>query len=120
MKTLLLIFLCIQSLIGGKAEFDRTAHDFGSISIKDGPQTCVFSVTNKGEEPLTILSVIPSCGCTEVSWTRESLASGQTGSISVTYKNEDGPYPFDKTVIVYLSGIKKPVILHLRGLVKKQ
>jgi len=120
MKLFLLIFISLQTLIGGRAEFDKTVHDFGKFSVKDGVQNCVFTITNKGDEPLTILSAIPSCGCTGVSWTRESLKTGEKGTISVNYKNEDGPYPFDKTVIVYLSNIKKPIILHLKGVVTKE
>ena len=59
-----------------------------------------------------------SCGCTNVRWTRTSLAKGEKGTIEATYTNEDGPYPFDKTITVYLSDIRKPVVLHLRGVVK--
>ena len=115
MKILLIL---LSVLIGGRAEFDRTVHDFGTISQADGPQHCVFTVTNTGDEPLTILSAITSCGCTNVKWTRSSLEKGQKGTLEVTYSNEDGPFPFDKTVTVYLTDRKKPVILHLRGVVK--
>ena len=120
MKSLVILFLLIQSLFGGRAEFDKTVHDFGTFTVKDGPQACVFTVTNRGAEPLTILSAISSCGCTGVKWTRSSIAPGESGTVEATYSNEDGPYPFDKTVTVYLSGIKKPVILHLRGNVTKK
>lgn len=120
MKTLAILFLLMQSLIGGRAEFDKTVHNFGTISIKDGPQQCVFTVTNRGKEDLTILSAVSSCGCTGVHWTRSSIAPGESGTIEATYSNEDGPYPFDKTVTVYLSGFKKPVVLHLRGIVTKK
>lgn len=120
MKTLALLFLLLQSLIGGRAEFDKTLHDFGTFTEKDGPQQCVFTVTNRGSEPLTILSAVSSCGCTGVRWTRASIAPGESGTIEATYSNEDGPFPFDKTVTVYLAGIKKPVVLHLRGVVTKK
>ena len=120
MKTLALLFLLMQSLIGGRAEFDKTVHDFGTFTVKDGPQQCVFTVTNRGKEPLTILSAVSSCGCTDVRWTRSDIAPGESGTVLASYSNEDGPYPFDKTVTVYLSGIKKPVILHLRGVVTKK
>lgn len=95
--------------------FDRTVHDFGDITVSDGPQSCTFTITNTGVEELFILSVVSSCGCTNVSWTRESIPAGGCGEIKATYSNEDGPYPFDKTLSVYLSGTKKPVILHIRG-----
>lgn len=114
-----LLILLLGVLIGGRAEFDSTVHDFGIIQAKDGPVTCTFTVTNVGEEPLTILSAISSCGCTGVKWTRETLKPGDKGSVTATYNNEEGPHPFDKTVTVYLSDIKKPVVLHLRGVVKR-
>jgi hypothetical protein len=113
-----LLLLLLTVLIGGRAEFDKTIHDFGTVSIKDGARSCTFTVKNVGDEPLTILSAIPSCGCTGIKWTRESIKPGHSGVIEAVYSNEDGPYPFDKTITVYLSDIKKPVILHLRGVAK--
>lgn len=112
-----LIIVMLTLLVGGRAQFDRTVHDFGTVGIKDGPQSCVFNVTNVGEEPLTILSVISSCGCTSVRWTRTSLEKGASGTIEASYSNDEGPFPFDKTLTVYLDGIRKPVVLHLRGTV---
>ena len=101
-------------------EFDKTVHDFGDISIDDGPQTCVFTVKNKGAEPIAIYEVVTSCGCTDAKWSREPLQPGKTGTISATYKNEDGPIPFDKTLTVYIAGVSKPVILRLRGIVHEK
>ena len=101
-------------------EFDKTVHDFGDISINDGPQTCVFTVKNVGKEPIAIYEVVTSCGCTDAKWTREPLQPGKTGTISATYKNEDGPIPFDKTLTVYIAGVSKPVILRLRGIVHEK
>jgi hypothetical protein len=98
-------------------EFDKTVHDFGDISVNDGPQTCTFTVKNVGKEPIAIYEVVTSCGCTDAQWTREPLQPGKTGAISATYKNEDGPVPFDKTLTVYIAGVGKPVILRLRGIV---
>lgn len=110
-----LIIILLTLLVGGRAEFDRTVHDFGTVRVKDGPQACSFTVTNVGDEPLTILSVISSCGCTSVRWTRTTLEKGASGTIEASYANDEGPYPFDKTLTVYLDGIRKPVVLHLRG-----
>ena len=106
--------------VGEVVEFDKTVHDFGDISIDDGPQTCLFTVKNVGKEPIAIYEVVTSCGCTDAQWTREPLQPGKTGTISATYKNEDGPVPFDKTLTVYIAGVGKPVILRLRGLVHEK
>ncbi len=101
-------------------EFDKTVHDFGDVSVTDGPLSCTFTLTNKGAEPISIYEVVSSCGCTDVKWTKGTLAPGQSGSISATYKNEDGPLPFDKTPTVYISGVKRPVVLRLRGVVHEK
>ena len=101
--------------ISDAIELDRTVFDFGDFLVSDGPKTCSFTVTNKGKEPLTILEVISSCGCTGATWTHDPIPQGGTGTITATYKNEDGPIPFDKTLTVYFSSLEKPVLLHLRG-----
>lgn len=100
--------------------FDKTVHDFGDVSTADGPLTCTFTLTNTGKDPIAIFEVVSSCGCTDVKWTKEPLQPGKSGTIQATYKNEDGPIPFDKTLTVYISGVKKPVILRLRGVVHEQ
>ncbi len=109
-----------ESPAEGDAVFDKLVHDFGDVSIEDGPLSCTFTVTNNGKEPLVLFEVVSSCGCTDVTWTREPLQPGKSGTISATFKNEDGPFPFDKTLTVYISGQRKPVILRLRGTVHEK
>ena len=105
-----------QTQFGGLVELDRTVYDFGDIQTSQGPVSCSYTVRNISRQSVTILNVISSCGCTDVQWTKESIPAGGKGTISATYKNEDGPYPFDKTLTAYISDIKQPVILHLRGI----
>lgn len=100
--------------------WDKKVHDFGDVSVTDGPLSCSFTLTNNGSEPITIFEVVSSCGCTDVKWTKKAIQPGQSGTISATYKNEDGPMPFDKTLTAYISGVKKPVILRLRGVVHEK
>lgn len=95
--------------------FDTKVHDFGTVSIKDGPLKCSFELTNISDEPTVIFAVVSSCGCTDVKWTRESIPAGGKGTIEATYSNDEGPYPFDKVLTVYIKDAAKPVTLHLRG-----
>ena len=106
--------------VEGTVEFSKLVHDFGDVLVSDGPLSCSFSVKNISSDPIVIYNVVTSCGCTNVSWTRAPIAAGSSGDISATYSNDEGPYPFDKTLTVYISGIKRPVILRLRGSVHKQ
>lgn len=107
----------VPTVVGGVAAFDKTVHDFGDVTVSDGPLTCTFTVRNVSDAPIAIYEVLSSCGCTGVTWPREPIAPGKSAAITATYRNEDGPYPFDKYLTVYLSGLRKPVILRLRGVV---
>lgn len=104
-----------QEKISDGLEIDKRVHNFGDIMLGSGPVSCTFNIKNTGEKPAIIYNVSTTCGCTDVTWTKEPIRPGKTGTISVTYSNDEGPYPFDKSVTVYLSDIKKPVILKLRG-----
>lgn len=104
-----------QEKLPNGLEIDKYVHNFGDVMLNDGPVTCVFTLSNKGKSPAVIYNVTTTCGCTDVEWTREPIRPGASGKISVTYSNDEGPYPFDKSVTVYLSDVKKPLILKLRG-----
>lgn len=105
-----------QNRYGGIVEFDSIVHDFGTVQADGGPVKCSYRLKNISSSPVAITAVVPQCGCTDVKWTRSDIAPGASGSIDVTYDNEDGPYPFDKTVTVHVAGLSKPVVLHLRGI----
>lgn len=104
-----------QNSFGDIVSFNETVHNFGEVQLAEGPVSCTFTVTNISDKPLAILSVVSSCGCTDVDWTKAPIAAGKTGTISATYSNDEGAYPFDKTLTAYFSGMNKPVILRLRG-----
>lgn len=99
----------------GAARFDGTVHDFGKVDTRDGAVSCTFTVTNISDAPLNIFAVTTTCSCTSAEWTRADIAPGEAGTITVTFTNDEGPYPFDKTLHVYLSGFDRPVILHVKG-----
>ena len=104
-------------VFGGIVSVDKTVHDWGDVTVKDGPLECSFTVTNISGEPVMIRSVASSCGCTGVTWTQGAIEPGASGTISATYSNDEGPYAFDKTLTVSFVGARKPLILHLRGVV---
>jgi len=104
-----------QSKYGGVVSVDRVTHDFGDITTDQGPVSHTYTFTNISDKPILLLSAVSSCGCTTTEWTREPIQPGKTGTVDATFDNNDGPYPFDKTVTVYVSELKNPIVLHLRG-----
>ena len=125
MKRLFMAIACLMVLSGMAAkaqekitdgvEIDKFVHNFGDILFDSGPVSCTFTLKNTGNKPVVIYSVTTTCGCTNVEWTQEPIRPGKTGTVSVTYSNDEGPYPFDKSLTMYISDLKKPVILKLRG-----
>ncbi|MFA6676289.1 MAG: DUF1573 domain-containing protein [Bacteroidales bacterium] len=110
------IGLYAQNEFGGIIKFDKTIYDFGDILISDGPKSCQFKFTNISNKPIIIHNVITSCGCTDPSWTRKPVKPGENGYLKILFKNDQGPFPFDKSITVYVSSLDKPVMLRIRGI----
>jgi hypothetical protein len=116
---ILLMGVCAQAQSGADmpVRFNKTSHNFGKFSINAGKQHCSFEFTNQGNAPVVIFNVISSCGCTEPVWPKEPIMPGKGGKIEVTFLNDQGPYPFEKTLTVYTSASKKPILLRISGVV---
>lgn len=97
--------------------FESKMHDFGDVLQSDGPLKYSFKFKNISDSPIMINNVISSCGCTTPEWTRGSVQPGASGAIDVTFANDQGANPFDKTMTVYVTGVNRPVVLRIRGYV---
>lgn len=98
-------------------KFEEKVHDFGDLLLTDKSVSCKFKFKNISKKPVVVHNVVSSCGCTVPHWTREPVKPGDTGTIEVTFKNDQGAYPFSKSITAYISGINRPVILHIKGVV---
>lgn len=111
-----LLFFAALSFAQQKViSFDKMVNDFGDILISDGPVSCSFAFKNISQKPIVIHQIASSCGCTTPTWTREPVMPGQSGKIDVTFTNDQGPYPFEKSLTVYVSGLDRPVVLKIKG-----
>ena len=95
-----------QTEAGNPLKFEKMSHNFGKFNINSGPKECSFEYTNTGSDPIAINNVISSCGCTEPVWDKKPIMPRQKGKIDVTYLNDQGPYPFEKTITVYTSAAR--------------
>lgn len=98
----------------GRIAFEATEHDFGVFEEGEAARH-VFTFRNDGAAPLRLTAVRPSCGCTSPEWTREPVAPGETGRITVSYESEGRPGAFQKTINVETDGEPDLVILRIRG-----
>ncbi len=97
-------------------KFEKTTHSFGTFSEKEPKQSCTFTFTNVGEQPLVINQAIASCGCTVPEYTKEPVKPGETGEIKVTY-NGAGKFPghFKKSITVRTNGAVEMTRLYIEG-----
>lgn len=125
LKSLLLVatlFLMLPSVYSqqenpnaAKMTFKKTVHDFGNI-YEGGNGNCDFPFTNDGKEPLIIISVKSSCGCTIPEYPQKPILPGQTEIIKVKYDtNRQGP--INRTVTIVSNAKNALVTLQIIGTV---
>ena len=71
---------------GAKITFKESVHEFGEITQGD-VVTHIFEYENTGNEPLIISNVRTSCGCTAPDWSREPLAPGEIGKLTIRFNS---------------------------------
>lgn len=99
---------------GPKIKFDKTDHDFGTISEGDIVET-VFSFTNQGKEELIIVSAKGSCGCTVPEWPREPIMPGESGQIKVKFNSYKKPNLQQKQITLVTNTEEGKEILKIKA-----
>jgi len=85
--TCLLVFLLGSSAVAqnwATKMFDETSHDFGTVA-RGAAAEHRFTFTNPYQETVTLRSVRSSCGCATPKIITQSVASGETGEVLVTF-----------------------------------
>lgn len=96
-----------------KAEYERTEINLGVLNWKD-PALATFKITNRGNRNLLIKRVAPGCDCTVVTWTKDPIRPGESGTLNVTYDAGMLGH-FDKDVAVWTNADEKPSYLSISG-----
>ncbi len=116
LKTLaILLFTAIVELSGPGMQFDSEKYDYGSI--KEGTiVTHTFTFKNTGDQPLIINKISPSCGCLVSYFTKEPIAPGSEGTITVKFNSKSRPIGHNiKSFLVYSNAVNQPHTIYLRG-----
>jgi len=97
-------------------KFENNTYDFGELYF-GGNGTCEFVFKNEGKEPLILLNVRTTCGCTVPEWPDKPVKEGETGIIRVSYDTYRVG-AFTKAITVYSNAANSPVRLFIKGRVK--
>lgn len=88
-------------------QFDAPIHDFGSV-IPGETLRHDFQFKNTSRETLRILDVSTSCGCTAAEMSQRVFESGETGTVSVTFRLPPHPDPVSHSVTVVSNDPSSP------------
>jgi Protein of unknown function (DUF1573) len=81
-------------------EIDTPMVDFGTITQGDTIMH-VYNFKNTGNMPLVLSNVNASCGCTTPSYSKEPVAPGERGFITVKFNSKGKEGKLNKTVTAY-------------------
>ena len=92
MKRLLLLFSLAfitlvtfaQQVEESGLSFDKKEYDFGVVPRENKNYTCTFTLENKTDKPLVLLSVNTSCSCLKANYSRRPLKVGDKTNITMT------------------------------------
>jgi hypothetical protein len=127
MKKSIILFLFLLTGVGSyvyaqnkgpEFKFESETHDFGVIK-RGPPAEHKFEFTNVGNTPIVIMDVTPSCGCTNVDWSKNPVLPGQKGFISLNLKTEEQHGVFKKEVYIksnaYVPNGEKRYTIYIKG-----
>ncbi len=118
-RLFILTVVAVLFVVGAMAKpvikFDKNSYNFGNFKESQKMQYN-FVFTNTGDEPLVIQQAFSSCGCTIANFTKEPIAPGEKGKISVTY-NGAGKFPghFKKPVTIRSNAANSLVRVYIEG-----
>lgn len=95
--------------------FSEKQYDFGTVKEEAGPIIHEFKFINNSSEPIKILNVKASCGCTTPAWTRESVEPGASGFVQAQYNPKNRPGQFNKSLTITTDYSDAPIRLYIKG-----
>ncbi len=116
---IILIITILASIdVFGQLHIEKSVHDFGLISEEGGVQSCRFVAVNQGKEPIVIVDIVTTCGCTTPEFSRKPILAGEQTEIVVSYDPYNRPGIFDRQLYLYGPQNKRLGTLTIRGRVE--
>ena len=93
-------------------KFNEMKYDFGTITQGEVIKH-IFKYKNTGDKPLVIKDVHTSCGCTVADYSKEPVAPGDEGFISVTFDSfgKTGEQYKNVTIVMNTNPPKKNLVI---------
>lgn len=102
-----LLFLAVAGTTQAALVFEKTAIDLNP-ELGAASAVAVFKYENKGDTPVHIKAVKPSCGCTTAALEKNDVAPGEKGEIKATFNVGTMTGVQTKTITVETDDPKTP------------
>ncbi len=97
-------------------EFADTVCCLGRIAVGSGSHECRFEFTNRSDSTVSIVGALSTCGCTVPTYSKQPLAPGQKGVVTVTYDATGRPAgAIDKVITLITTGQPERIGLRITG-----
>lgn len=116
-SALFAILATCQAFAQDNLDFDDPEFDFGTVEELGGPVDHKFTFVNRGLEPIKVLTVRASCGCTTPDWSKEMVAPGESGYIMARYNPKNRPGAFRKSLSITTSIPTLKKTIYIKGTV---
>lgn len=100
--------------LGPLPQFDREIVDLGTVQFREEVEA-TFKLSNVGDQPLEILSVVPDCGCTMPNLENSLLAPGESTTITLQYNGTGDAGKFVKNVTLITNAENPERVISLSG-----
>jgi len=121
-KSLLLVCILtasfyLQAQMNPGVKFTKLIHDFGGVKEESESVSAVFSFKNTSNNPIRIVKVETSCGCTKPLYTMDSIMPGDTGFVKAIYETRGRSGDFHKNLFVHFTNEAYYQSLTIKGYV---
>jgi uncharacterized protein (DUF58 family) len=91
--------LGLTSLFAQELKLEKEEIAFGALKLNT-EVTSKMTVTNTGDKPLILKSVVGSCGCTVPEYPTTPIAPGKSADITIKYSTGGVKGDFNKSVTI--------------------
>lgn len=112
---LLLTFVtCSYARDASQPFFLSTEIDVGKVPLLQEEIIVKFNYFNRTGKTVVIQKVNPSCGCTDVAYSKRPIRNKEKGKITATVRLGKSEGYFNKSILIYAEGLN-PTILKIKG-----
>lgn len=95
--------------------FSSATYDYGDVREDGGAVVGRFEACNTGSEPIVVVEVMTSCGCTTPRFERKPVKAGETFQLDIRYDPMNRPGRIDRDIYVRVSDSDEDIKLHITG-----